>query len=234
MKGQFTFLKMSLVGLFLIAAMGVSAQVTPETPTVTFLCNGATVQLTAPTGYTNYQWYFDANGSTTPAVAIGTSDGQVYTATETGYYYVEVWNGGDGCKSPLSEAYPIYILPALSVSIAADGGDNGYCVDESATGITLTATVDNPTPMPTGLGVTFQWFVSEDNSGTNRQPVSGATAATYNVIQADAGNYFYDVVATYNVTVVGGADACDATSDVQEVIVSPLPEQPTITIVSTP
>src|SRR3546814_3201385 len=124
---------MSLVGLFLITAMGVSAQVTPATPPSAFFCNGQAVQLTGPDGYTNYQWYFDANGSATPAVAIGDSGQQVYTATETGFYYVEVWNSGDGCKSPISEPYTIYILPPLSVSIAANDGDNAYCRSEEHT-----------------------------------------------------------------------------------------------------
>src|SRR5690606_13113515 len=191
MKGQFTFLKMSLGGLLLIAAVGVSAQVPPETPSVTFLCNGATVQLTAPAGYDNYQWYFDENGSDTPAAEPGSSEDQVYTATETGYYYVEVWNNSDGCKSPMSEGYPIYILPDLSVSIAADGGDAGYCVDEATTGITLIATLNRPNSLPDGLNVTHQWFVADDASGTNRREVVGATESTHQVTNPDAGSYFY-------------------------------------------
>src|SRR3546814_17528610 len=117
---------MSLVGLFLITAMGVSAQVTPATPPSAFVCNGQSVQLTGPDGYTNYQWYFDANGSANPAVAIGDSGQQVYTATESGFYYVEVWKSGDDCKSPNRYPYTNYIHPPLYVRHAAKDCNKPY------------------------------------------------------------------------------------------------------------
>src|SRR3546814_7328374 len=57
--------------------------------------------------------------------------------------------------------------------IAANDGDNAYCTDESSTGITLTATITTPDLVATGLGVNYQWFISDDATGTDRQPVSG-------------------------------------------------------------
>lgn len=228
MKGKFTFLKMSLVGLFLVTAMGVSGQeVTPETPSVQIICDGSSATLQATPGYDTYIWFFENDGGAPQPLTGRTSD--TLEVDATGNYYVQVGNDEDGCLSDVSEAFPVYEAPALAVSIAAVDGDLNYCVNETDPSVTLNATV-TPSSVPAGLTIQYQWYKADDATGTNEQEISGENSSSYTVTETltdpfTQEKFYYFVKVSY-----AEAATCVESSNVLEITVDPQPATPTITI----
>ena len=118
---------------------------------VTF-CQGGSVSMTADFGADYfYQWY-DASGAITGA------NGQSYTATVSGAYYVIVTNGY-GCTAT-SVVINVVANPLPNAGITA-GGPTIFCTGGS---VTLNASA--------GGGFDYQWYVGGS-------PIAGATNATY-------------------------------------------------------
>lgn len=114
----------------------------------TSLCNGGSVQLSAPSGtnYT-YQWVRDSKDITG---AISSS----YTATQTGNYQVRVKEGACTVTSPAK-----LVQSTQLAATTIPSSDFTVC---GANSVTFTANA--------GIGMTYQWF--KDN-----QAITGATNA---------------------------------------------------------
>lgn len=80
--------------------VNVSAAIAANIGADKFICPGGSVLLTAPTGFTSYQWYH--NG-----LAISSASSALYTANTIGEYWVKVSNG-DGCAAMSNHVHVLY------------------------------------------------------------------------------------------------------------------------------
>jgi hypothetical protein len=129
----------------------------------TTFCDGGTVYLTAPSGYT-YQWY---NGTS----MIPFANDSVFAATTTGFYHVVI-SSGVSC-SGTSSSVDVTVLPTPEQPFVSAAGNVRFCL---GSGVTLTANTDPSLPA--------QWLL---NNGT----VLGATGDSYNA--TDSGFYSVQV-----------------------------------------
>src|ERR1700761_673818 len=89
------------------------------------LCSGSQISISGPqdasgVDYTKYHWYkIDPSGNKQEATTI---TGRTYTETSgaAGWYnYQVVTENSNGCTSPISDVFKVYVLPPLNVSITA-------------------------------------------------------------------------------------------------------------------
>lgn len=227
MKKRFLTITSLLVFLMLTVSNIASAQVasgpsdstTPPPAAATdvakVLCAGSTISLSAPqdagnVDFTKYHWYkIDASGNKQEVTSI---TGRTYTETSTtaGYYnYQVVTENANGCTSPISDVFKVYVLPALSVTITSP--TSSMCA-VATNQIVLTA---NPTPS-TGYALSYQWT----KNGTD---IGGATSSTYTVTnETTAATITYGVKVTYDLN-----STCAATTT-KDIVIDPLPSKPTI------
>jgi hypothetical protein len=226
MKKRIPLLTPVLIAFMLMVGTVASAQVasgpsdaTTPPPTsaasvAKVLCSGTDISMSAPkdgaVDFAKYHWYkIDANGNKQEVTAI---TGRTYTETPTtaGYYnYVVVTENANGCTSPVSDVFQVYVLPPLSVNITTP--TTSMCAVATNESL-LTA---NVTPS-TGYTVSYQWT----KNGTD---ISGATSSTYNVTgETTAATITYGVKVTYALNT-----SCPAT-DTQDIVITPLPAKPTI------
>ncbi|MCC8424526.1 hypothetical protein [Mucilaginibacter sp. UR6-11] len=193
-----------------------TAPPTAATDVAKVLCSGSVISMSGPkdpggADYTKYHWYkIDVNGNKQEATTI---TGRTYTETSTtaGYYnYQVVTENANGCTSPLSDVFKVFVLPPLSVNITTP--TTSMCA-EAANSTLLTA---NVTPA-TGYTINYQWT-------RNGTPISGATSSTYNVTgETTAATVTFGVNVTYALN-----STCSATNT-KDITLTPLPTKPTIT-----
>lgn len=136
-----------------------------------------------PTGWT-FTWYKIATDGTRKTSTIVTS---LYTETPItpGYYNYQlvVNNPVQGCTSPISDVFKVYVAPVLAVSITSPLSST--C---SVTGTAITLT----TVTTTGFTYSYQWL----RNGVN---IPGATASTYTVSgEKTAGSVTFSCNVSYN------------------------------------
>lgn len=226
MKKSFLIISSVLVFLMLAVSNIASAQVasgpsdaTTPPPTsaagaAKIVCAGTNISMSAPqdngVDYAKYHWYkLDAQGNKQEVTAM---TGRTYTEVPTGpgyYNYQVVTENANGCTSPISDVFKIYVLPPLSVTITTP--TSSVCA-EAGSSTTLTA---NVTPA-TGFTLNYQWT-------KNGVAISGATSSTYNATGlTTVGTVTYGVTVTYALN-----SSCPANAT-KDITVSPLPPKPTI------
>jgi hypothetical protein len=181
------------------------------------LCAGTGISIVGPqdaangnADYAAYHWYkIDAGGT----AHLSTITGKTYTETPTtaGYYnYQLVTINANGCESPISDVFKIFVLPPLSVTISAP--ITSMCGVATNTSL-LTANV-----IPaTGYTINYQWT-------RNGAPITGATASTYTVTgETTAATVTFGVTVSYALS-----STCSATAT-QDITILPLPTKPVIT-----
>lgn len=210
--------------LFILAARVASAQTPgpsdgtsapPPTGTADkIICSGQSISIAGPqdngTDYPAYQWYkLDASG----VAHLTTTTGRTYTETPSGagyYSYQLVTVNSNGCTSPASDTYKVYVLPTITASITTSNSSNTVC-SNSQSSITLTAVPSNPT----AYSYTYQWT----RNGTN---ITGATSNTYTLTEQNSGSVSIGVIVSYTLS-----SGCSATAT-QSITVSPVPAKPSI------
>ncbi len=180
------------------------------------LCNGSTISMSGPqdaggVDFAKYHWYkIDVNGNKQEVTSI---TGRTYTETSTaaGYYnYQVVTENANGCTSPISDVFKIFVLPPLSVNITTP--TSSMCAVATNESL-LTA---NVTPA-TGYTINYQWT-------RNGTPITGATASTYDVTgETTAANVTFGVSVSYALN-----STCPATNT-KDIVITPLPTKPMIT-----
>jgi hypothetical protein len=217
----------TLIAILVFAANMVFAQtagpsdITSSAPTTLadagkIECYGSPISLSGPqdvggVDYTKYHWYkIDQTGT---AQLVTAMTGRTYTETSgaPGYYnYQVVTENANGCTSPISDVFKIYILPQLTVAITTP--TSSMCAVASSASL-LTA---NPTPA-SGYALNYQWT-------RNGVTIPGATSATYDVTgETSAATVTFGVNVTYGLNT-----SCPATAT-QNIILTPLPTKPMIT-----
>jgi gliding motility-associated-like protein len=152
----------------------VEASEKPGKPVISFdgdtdLCEGESVELSAPEGYT-YQW---SNGS----------DSRTITVSESGDYWVQVFNGG--CASDQSDAVSIIVHPLPEKPIISPEGPVEIMQGES---VTLTSTEANgylwsnsETSRETEISETGEYTVTVSNEqGCESEPSDPVSVTVIN------------------------------------------------------
>lgn len=130
-----------------------------------------------------YQWYKIDGTGTKRLVQSSSSSAYTETAAGAGYYtYQLLMTNANQCSSEISDPFKVYVLPALSPSIAASSAT--ICSNGTSTS-TLTANAGN-----SAYTYTYQWLL-------NGTAVSGATSATYTTAANATGNNTYSVKVAY-------------------------------------
>jgi len=183
----------------------IPGQVAPVCTSVPFrVCQGSaySIGLSAPTGFSRYQWLHTAPGATTATVV---SDGLLnsYTATKAGEYKLLADDGVTGlCAKP--SCCPVYVEETTEPTFTA------LVVDPTCVGTTSRS---NGQIRLTGLETDPARYQYQTSTGSSFQAV-GATSATSVPADGIAGRNL--AVGTYTVRVwelIGGQPGCprDAT-----------------------
>lgn len=178
------------------------------------ICSSQGISIIGPQNagvdYTAYQWYkLDASN----VAHLTTTTTRTYTETSSGagyYNYQLVTVNANGCTSPMSDIYRIYVLPPVTATITTSNVGNTICANNQSS-IVLTATPSNPT----SYTYTYQWT----RNGVN---ISGATSNTYTLSETNSGSVSMGVIISYALN-----SGCSATAT-QSVTVVPIPVKPTI------
>jgi hypothetical protein len=180
------------------------------------LCAGSPISITGPqdasgVDFTKYHWYKLTDASGTKVETNVTGKSYTETPTTPGYYeYMVVTENSNGCTSPISDVYKVYVLPPLSATITSP-------IASLCSGVGTTVLTANVTPA-TGYTYTYQWT----KGGT---PITGATSSTYTV---PTENVLVNTTDTYGVTVAYTLNnGCTATAT-KDILVVPVPTKPTI------
>lgn len=177
------------------------------------LCNGQPIVMTGPqdinnTDFAKYHWYkVDASGNNQPTTLIT----KAYTETPTapGYYnYVLVTENANGCSSPVSNVFKVFVLPPLTPTITTP--NNAICISVGSTTLTATTTVQ------TGYTFNYQWT----KNGVN---IPGATSNIYNVTGLISGS-----AVTFGVTMSYVLNPLCSATATTNIIMTPLPTKPLI------
>ena len=144
----------------------------PATPSISSvgssnICAGSSIILNGSKAYT-YQWY-------NTGVPIASANSQNLTVSNPGSYTLSVTDSL-GCKSVISSAIIVSLLPVQNTPAITPLGNTTICQNSSLTLITSTATA-------------YQWFL-------NGAAISGATASSY--IAKIAGSYTVQVFNSNN------------------------------------
>jgi hypothetical protein len=179
------------------------------------LCFGQPINLSGPqdvsnTNFAVYHWYkIDAGGN--KQLTSITTRKYTETPTSAGYYNYElVTENTNGCTSPISDVFKIFVFPQLNVNIVAQ--NNSICTGVGAT--VLTANIGNGN---TTYAYNFQWT-------RNGLAISGATSNTYTVTnETAAANIAFGVSVSYT-----SNPSCSANAT-QSINITPLATKPLIT-----
>ncbi|WP_268223688.1 hypothetical protein [Sinomicrobium oceani] len=207
--------------------------------------------------FTAYEWYnITTDGTTETANEISGESAQnlVRTALAPGYHKFRVYglvdDGNVICQSDDYEDIILFVLSPLTVTTTFNDNGNplAYCsTDVPATPIELSVSdiaadyTDNANgysnPGGGDFEVSYQWFAIKD--GDTGNPVDlETTTDSYSVTLTDTGTYTFYVEVEYATSIKdkGARDYVMYTSTVQnagsdlEIVVSPTPGSPTITI----
>lgn len=228
MKGKFTFLKMSLVGLFLMGGFTSVAQTSYDY----YTCSGSTITLNGSLDpdnnpYALYVWTVkDAADQIVGSETITANQSFSYPVPGPGEYTIELQV--QDAASCLSDAgtTSLYVLPPFTVDVSSDMA--AYC--ENVTGSTLTAEAIPAQALPAGVSFQYNWDETDENGSVLNANI--ANTNTYLVDKTTVGSYYFVAKATYVVTngTLVSDDACETPSDVETIIVNPVPTTPSITI----
>ena len=227
MKKVYTLFAPMLLAVMILTTSLTQAQVTSGpsdivTPPPTaasdvgkVLCYGQGISISGPyetgtTDYAVYHWYkIDPSGNK----QLTSITGRTYTETTgaAGYYnYQVVTENANGCTSPISDVFKIYVLPQLSVTVTTP------VTSMCAVGTNATLLTANVTPA-SGYTYTYQWT-------RNGTPIAGATASTYNVTgETTVATVTFGVNVAYTLNT-----SCTATGT-KDITITPLPTKPMIT-----
>jgi len=174
------------------------------------ICNGAQVVLTSSDVATTYQWYKKTSTGTMQLVQSSSSNTYTETSTTAGYYtYTLVTINSNGCASPMSDPYDVFVLPPLTPTITASS--NNVCANGQTTSVLTASPANDP-----NYSYSYQWT----RNGVN---IPGATSSTYTVSELTAGTAQYDVLVSYNLNT-----SCSALAPAQTITIIALPVKPTI------
>jgi hypothetical protein len=203
--------------VFAQALPGPSDVITPPPPTAAavdmILCSGQNITMTGPqdinnTNFAVYNWYkVDPSGNN--QLTTVTSRNYNETPTVPGYYnYVLVTQNANGCLSPVSSVFKVFVLPPITAAVTTP--NNTICVGAGSTVLTATATVS------TGYTFNYQWTLNGAN-------IPGATSSTYTVTGQSLGaSASYGVNMSYVIS-----PGCVGSATTQ-IIMTPLPTKPII------
>jgi hypothetical protein len=192
-----------------------TAPPTSATSVNKILCYGTTISLSGPqdvnnVNYATYQWY-KMSGSTSNLTTVNNIN---YTETPTGagyYNYQLVTENANGCSSPTSGIFQIYVMPQLTPVVTAQSAS--VCTNSTSSTL-LTATVGTSSSQ---FVLNYQWT----RNGVN---INGATSGTYNVSgETTAGAVTFAVNVSYALS-----PTCTS-SGTTTITVTPVPTQPVIT-----
>jgi hypothetical protein len=224
MKRKFTPVKVLFSVLFSLIAMAACAQTaTPfsgpsnTTPPPTsasavqaVICNGNQIVIKSSTTASSYMFYKKTTSGTMLLVQNGTSNTYTETSTGSGYYtYTLVTVNSNGCESPMSDPYNVFVLPPLTPTITASS--TNVCASAQTTSVLTASPVSN-----SSYTYSYQWT----RNGVN---IAGATSNTYTVSETTAGTVTYDVKVSYNLN-----PTCAVFAPAQPITVVPLPAKPVI------
>ncbi|MEH6681498.1 MAG: hypothetical protein V7724_13190 [Sediminicola sp.] len=205
--------------------------------------------------FTGYEWYaITTDGTTETETLISGASTQdlPLTALEPGYHKYRVYglveNGTVVCQSDNFEDIILFVLSPLTVETTFELNGNAltYCAnDVPATPIVLsvgsleadysTNTNGYANPDASDFDVTYNWFAVQDGDTANPLDLANTTES-YEVTLTDPGTYTFFVEVEYTVKDPGSRDYItyvgaveDAGSDL-EIVVSPTPGTPTLTI----
>lgn len=165
---------------------------------------------------TSYIWYRSDDDSGTNKAAISGATSQSYTlvnADENTFISVEV-TPSDGAligSSLESALLDIGVYPERAPSIIAATFSGTVLVGETVTGV---YTYSDPNGDDES-GSTYQWYVADDNSGTGKMAISGATQLTYTYLESDKGKYI-----SFEVTPSDGTNFGDS---FETALIGPIP-----------
>lgn len=163
-----------------------------------------------------------------------------YTFYVTGNVANDAGANPDVICSADPETFTVYVLPPLNVtlSVAGNNGNLLYCENDLPEDLVLSANVvkDPAHDVPETFTYKYQWYKA---SGTDAaQPISSATSATYTINEANdaaAGSFKYSLVVSLEVKDTCSYNSLDsATEGSVDIIVTPKPGKPTITITPNP
>ena len=226
----------TIILLALVLTVGIAKAQTPTGPSDAttappatagavgkILCYGQGISITGPTetpttDYALYHWYkIDASGV---AKEVTTITGKTYTETTgaAGYYsYKVVTENANGCISPISDVFKVYVLPELSVSVTTP--TSSLCAGAGTTSVlTANVTPTNVTPATTApvYAVHYQWT-------RDGQAITGANSNTYTVSgETTVATVRFAVTVSYDLNT-----SCTATG-YKDVVITPLPTKPVI------
>ncbi len=228
MKKHQSLLNLILIVLFIAIANRSAAQVTsgPSDATTApptavtdvgkILCAGQNISIAGPqdvggVDFTKYHWYkIDPSGNKQEVTAM---TGRTYTETTgaPGYYnYQVVTENSNGCTSPISDVFKVFVLPPLTVAITTP--TSSMCAIASSETL-LTA---NVTPS-SGYVINYQWT-------RNGVVIPGATSSTYDVTgETSPATVTFGVNVSYALS-----PTCPATGT-KDIILTPIPTKPLIT-----
>lgn len=148
-------------------------------------CNGQSIELTVPAGAESYVWGFSSSASGSFATAPSSSNSNIYTATQAGFYRVIVTDDNCLTTSTTSDIVELELTdgPSANILEVADIADNTI---QFCNGSTTTLSVE------TLAGNTYQWQFSTAIDGTYSAATGTNNESTYEVTTAG----FYRVSVT--------------------------------------
>jgi len=223
-----------------------------------YLCDNATASLVPSQTLSNgdkVHWFRIIPGQTaretvgSPITYSGAGSANLTLPTDltTGLYqYFSAIESAAGCLGPDSDPFNVYKLPTKTLALTATNA--AYCAESSGTqmpridGSVITATTTPTEALPDGIGYAYDWTVTFNGATPTVAPGSAANGngATnnYTMTTTTAGTYVFDAKVKY-VALTGntgvfkspndGGCQVNATAN-QQVLVTPKPTKPTITI----
>ncbi len=180
-------------------------------------------------GELSYQWYSSASGSYFDAKAIDGATGaelalQSAEAGET-WYFCEVTNtfGNDASKT-CTDIVRVYFADAIATVPQVEGPAAGQSVSYGDEISALEATVKNADDLDE---VTYQWYCSTDDDGSDAVAISGATDASYTPSNSETGSWYYycTVTNTFQGTSVATASTTPVQVSVSDIVTVTTAEQ---------
>jgi hypothetical protein len=190
----------------------------PPTSVVTVgkvLCFGQPINLSGPqdvndTSFAIYHWY-KLDASNNKQLTSITTQKYTETPTTAGYYNYElVTENANGCTSPISDIYKIFVFPKLNVNLATQSGSICTGVGTAL----LTANIANASA---NYAYNYQWT-------RNGVIIPGATNNTYTVSNEAVG-----ATITFTVNVSYALNPSCTITATQNIVITPLATKPLIT-----